>query len=74
MGHLQTIHVVDDDAMLRVSLDILLRAEGYVVHSHESAEAFLNSIEKGDIGCIVTDVNMPGMTESNFCSKCVSFT
>ena len=62
MGYIQTIHVIDDDAMLRASLHVLLGAEGYVVHSHESAGAFLNTIEKGDVGCIVTDVNMPGMT------------
>ena len=62
MSSIQTIHVIDDDAMLRVSLHMLLGAEGYVVHSHESAEAFLSTTEKGDVGCIVTDVNMPGMT------------
>ena len=39
-----------------------LGAEGYVVHSHDSALAFLNAIKKDDVGCIVTDVNMPEMT------------
>jgi FixJ family two-component response regulator len=62
MSSIQTIHVIDDDAMLRNSLHMLLEAEGYVVHSHESAEAFLNTTEKRDVGCIVTDVNMPGMS------------
>ena len=38
------------------------QAEGYVVQSHASAEEFLNTTENGDVGCIVTDVNMPGMT------------
>jgi len=62
MGYIQTIHVIDDDATVRMSLQILLGAEGYVVHSHESGQAFLNTIQKDDVGCIVTDVNMPGMT------------
>ena len=62
MSGVQTIHVIDDDAMIRVSLQILLGAEGYVVHSHESARAFLNTIQKDDVGCIVTDVNMPEMS------------
>ena len=61
MSGVQTIHVIDDDAMIRDSLQILLGAEGYVVHSHESAQAFLNTIQKDDVGCIVTDVNMPEM-------------
>ena len=62
MSGVQTIHVIDDDAMVRISLQILLGAEGYVVHSHESAQAFLNTIQKDDVGCIVTDVNMPEMS------------
>jgi two-component system, LuxR family, response regulator FixJ len=62
MSSIQTIHVIDDDAVIRDSLHMLLEAEGYVVQKHESAEAFLNTTEEGDVGCIVTDVNMPGMT------------
>ena len=62
MSGVQTIHVIDDDVAVRVSLQILLGAEGYVVHSHESAQAFLNTIQKDDVGCIVTDVNMPEMS------------
>ncbi len=62
MSGVQTIHVIDDDATVRISLQILLGAEGYVVHSHESAQAFLNAIEKDDVGCIVTDVNIPEMS------------
>ena len=61
MNYVKTIHVIDDDAMTRDSLHILLGSEGYIVHTHESAEGFLNTIEKGDAGCIVTDVNMPGI-------------
>ena len=62
MSYVQTIHVIDDDATVRNSLQIVLGAEGYVVHSHESAKAFLTTIQKDDVGCVVTDVNMPGMT------------
>ena len=62
MSCVQTIHVIDDDAIIRISLHMLLGAEGYVVHSHEFAQAFLNTIQKDDVGCIVTDVNMPEMS------------
>jgi len=62
MSYVQTIHVIDDDAMMRDSLQTLLRVEGYVVQSHESAQAFLNTIQKDDVGCIVTDLNMPQMS------------
>ena len=62
MSDVRTVHVIDDDATVRISLQILLGAEGYVAHNHNSALAFLNAIKKDDVGCIVTDVNMPEMT------------
>ena len=62
MSYVQTIHVIDDDASIRDSLQTLLRVEGYVVQSHDSAQAFLNTFQKDDVGCIVTDVNMPQMS------------
>src|SRR5208283_4420779 len=62
MSYVQIIHVIDDDVMMRHSLQSLLSVEGYVVQSHESAQAFLNTIQKDDVGCIVTDVNMPQMS------------
>jgi len=62
MSAIQTIHVIDDDAMIRISLQALLEAEGYIVQSHESAQAFLNILQNGDFGCIVTDLNMPQMS------------
>jgi len=62
MESVQTIHIIDDDAMIRISLQALLEAEGYVVQGHESAQAFLNTYENGDFGCIVTDLNMPQMS------------
>ena len=48
--------------MIRISLQALLEAEGYIVQSHESAQAFLNILQNGDFGCIVTDLNMPQMS------------
>ena len=62
MGAVQTIHIIDDEAMIRISLQALLEAEGYVVQGHESAQAFLNTHQNGDFGCVVTDVNMPQMS------------
>ncbi|ARN81169.1 response regulator transcription factor [Methylocystis bryophila] len=62
MSCIQTIHVIDDDAIIRISFQILLGAEGYVVQSHESAQAFLNTIQKSDVGCIVTDLKIPEMS------------
>jgi two-component system, LuxR family, response regulator FixJ len=56
------VHVIDDDEALRESLVFLLRTAGLEVKSHESATDFLDGLAAADVGCIVSDVRMPGMT------------
>ena len=55
------IHVVDDDASLRTALSRLLTASGYHVALYESAAQFLDRGADGEPGCILLDVNMPGL-------------
>ena len=57
-----TVHVIDDDEALRDSLTFLLRANGFVAKSHPSAGAFLDSLPGVEIGCIISDVRMPGLS------------
>ncbi len=54
-----TIHVIDDDPAILASLSLLLTAEGYAVHTHQSAQIFLDTIRQSDSGCVVTDMHMP---------------
>ncbi|MES2126372.1 MAG: response regulator [Pseudomonadota bacterium] len=56
------IHIIDDDAALRTALARLLGASGYRVVTHESGEAFRSSPSAHAPGCILLDVNMPGLT------------
>lgn len=56
------IAVVDDDEGVRRSLDGLVRSLGYRVAVFCSAEAFLGSAERDCSACIVSDVQMPGMS------------
>jgi len=56
-----TCFVVDDDASVRRSLSFLIRSLGYRVETFEDADAFLARKPRG-IGCIITDVKMPGMS------------
>jgi two-component system response regulator FixJ len=56
------VHVIDDDDAVRDSLAFLLETDGLPVKTYESAEAFLSSLGEGKLGCVVTDVRMPGMT------------
>ena len=61
MPNSQVVHVIDDDADVRQSLAFLLSTAGISVQIHDSAVAFLRALPKVEVGCIVTDVRMPGM-------------
>lgn len=61
MGGGQVVHVVDDDEGVRSSMRFLLESAGFAVQTHATAEAFLGDAALREIGCLVTDVRMPGL-------------
>jgi FixJ family two-component response regulator len=56
------ISVVDDDDWARGGLQSLIAAIGYEVRTFESAEEFVASGSIAGTACLVTDLNMPGMS------------
>jgi FixJ family two-component response regulator len=56
------ISVVEDDEPFRESMRKLVTALGYAVEAFPSAANFLASPRLGETACLVTDVQMPGMT------------
>jgi len=56
------VHVIDDDASWRMSVQRLLTASGYRVALHESADAFLATADLDAAACILLDMRMPGLT------------
>jgi two-component system response regulator FixJ len=56
------VYVVDDDDAVRDSLAALLASADLAVRSYASAEAFLEVFDRLPGGCVVTDVQMPGLT------------
>jgi two-component system response regulator FixJ len=56
-----TVHVVDDDAGVRRSLERLLDAAGFRTISYESPLAFLQVALGLSSGCVLLDIRMPGM-------------
>jgi len=54
--------IVDDDASLRRSLRNLLRSVGFRVETFPSAPAFLESVPRHNVGCMVLDLRMEGMS------------
>lgn len=56
-----TIFIVDDDAAVRTALSMLLKSAGYAFEAFASAKDFLAACNPECHGCIILDVNMPGM-------------
>jgi FixJ family two-component response regulator len=56
------ISVIDDDGPFRVATDSLLRARGYTVHTFASAAEFLRSPQLDETSCVITDIQMPGIS------------
>ena len=59
MSHEANIYLVDDEPGMLRALGRLLRAEGFVVRSFESARRFLEEYAPETPGCLVLDVAMP---------------
>ena len=57
-----TVHVVDDDEAVRDSLRWLICSVNLNVETYASAAEFLDNYQDGGIGCLVTDVRMPGQS------------
>ncbi|HEV7384947.1 MAG TPA: response regulator, partial [Phenylobacterium sp.] len=56
------VHVIDDDDAVRDSLAVLLSAIGFETCCYPSATDFLEGLDRRDPGCVITDVQMPGMS------------
>lgn len=56
------VFVVDDDRSVRRALGRLLSTSGYRVEVFESAEQFLESGYIGHAGCLIVDLQMPGLS------------
>jgi FixJ family two-component response regulator len=56
-----TVHIVDDDAPFLAATSRLLRASGFAVETFASAGDFLAQRNEDAPGCVLADVQMPGM-------------
>jgi FixJ family two-component response regulator len=56
------ISVIDDDASIVSAVVGLVRSLGYRASGHASTEAFLDSGEAHSAGCVISDIQMPGMS------------
>jgi FixJ family two-component response regulator len=56
------ISIVDDDASIRVAMVNLVRSLGFNARSFDSANQYLKSAERHETSCIVSDIQMPGIS------------
>ena len=56
------ISIVDDDECVRESTAQLIRSLGYDATAFASAEEFLQSGQVRNTSCLITDVQMPGVS------------
>lgn len=56
------IAVIDDDDAVRAALKSLLKVSGYQAICYSSAIDFLRSHNAETVQCIVSDIQMPGMS------------
>ena|SRR5260370_11590677 len=58
----QLIAVVDDDESVRTALGGALNSVGLKTRSFASAEEFWDSEQRSRTACLITDIQMPGMS------------
>ncbi len=56
------IAIVDDDEALREAMECFVQSLGYNVSTFGSAEEFLNSEQINSTSCLITDLQMPGLS------------
>ena len=56
------VAIVDDDAGLRAAIEALLNSNGFRARSFPSAEAFLQCVGGAEVGCLILDYRLPGMS------------
>jgi FixJ family two-component response regulator len=66
------ISIIDDDRSVREGVKSLIRSIGYDAATFASAEEYLESESVRDSECVITDLQMPGMTGIDLQDKLIA--
>lgn len=72
LAHTSVIAIVDDDESVREAMVSLVKSLGYDVVAFDCAENYLSFGDRGEVGCLIADVQMPGMTGIDLHSQLVA--
>jgi FixJ family two-component response regulator len=62
LSQVPVISIIDDDLSVRVAIQRLIRSLGYSAQTFSSAAEFLRSSSANGTSCLITDVQLPGMS------------
>ena len=62
MSHTPLVTIIDDDASVRVATESLVRSLGLLTRCFASAEDFLSCPDLDETDCVITDLQMPGLS------------
>ena len=62
LSKLPLVSIVDDDDAVRSATTRLVRLHGFSARAFASAEEFLHSAALDETACLITDLQMPGMS------------
>lgn len=62
MGNKRVVHIIDDEETIRKSAGFTLRTSGFIVETYSSGSDFLEIAGKAELGCVLLDMHMPGVT------------
>ncbi len=60
------VHIIDDDASLRMAMDSLFRSVGLKTKTYGTTREFLDAKLEDRPGCLVLDVRLPGVSGLDF--------
>ena len=66
------ISIIDDDEFVRDAVKNLVRSLGYAAATHASAEDYLRSNKYGTSSCLITDIQMPGMSGADLQAQLIA--
>ena len=72
LSDILVISIIDDDELVRDAVKGLVRSLGYAAVAHASAEDYLRSSEHGTSSCLITDIQMPGMSGADLQARLIA--
>ncbi|HEY4379600.1 MAG TPA: response regulator [Acidobacteriaceae bacterium] len=65
----QFVAIIDDNELVRIALEGLMKSAGFPPLAFAHAEEFLASNRKHDTACLIVDIHLPGMSGLELQSK-----